>query len=99
MFNPSFDSGSYLAFLGRLSAEKGPEVAIRIARAAKMPLNIAAKVPRGERAYFKDKLEPHIDGEEVRLIGEVNDRTKQPFLAGAAAPLFRLTGPNRSASS
>src|SRR5262245_50966936 len=39
---PSFEPGSYLAFLGRLTAEKGPEVAIRIARAAGMPLRIAA---------------------------------------------------------
>jgi glycosyltransferase involved in cell wall biosynthesis len=30
-FQPVFERGSYLAFLGRLTAEKGPEVAIRIA--------------------------------------------------------------------
>jgi glycosyltransferase involved in cell wall biosynthesis len=47
LFRPSFERGSYLAFLGRLTAEKGPEAAIRIAHAAKMPLRIAAKVPRG----------------------------------------------------
>src|SRR5205823_8714066 len=46
---PSFAPGRYLAFLGRLSAEKGPEIAIRIARMAGMPLRIAAKVPRVER--------------------------------------------------
>jgi glycosyltransferase involved in cell wall biosynthesis len=53
-FRPSFEQGSYLAFLGRLTAEKGPEPAMRIARAAKMPLRIAAKVPRGEQRYFKE---------------------------------------------
>src|SRR5215469_860265 len=52
MFRPSFEPGSYLAFLGRLTADKGPEVAIRIAKAAGMPLRIAAKVPRGGRGYF-----------------------------------------------
>src|SRR4051812_29004525 len=65
LFRPCFEPGSYLAFLGRLTAEKGPEVAIRIARAAKMPLRIAAKIPRGERNYFKDKLELQIDGAQV----------------------------------
>src|SRR2546430_7815587 len=55
LFRPSFETGSYLAFLGRLTAEKGPEAALRIARAAKMPLPIAAKLPRGERGYFKEK--------------------------------------------
>jgi glycosyltransferase involved in cell wall biosynthesis len=93
LFRPSFEPGSYLAFLGRLTAEKGPEAAIRIARAAKMPLRIAAKVPRGERGYFKEKLEPEIDGEQVQLIGEVNDEAKRQFLAGAAALLFPIDWP------
>src|SRR2546421_11521612 len=56
-FTPVFKAGSYLAFLGRLTADKGPETAIRIARAAGMPLRMAAKVPRGERTYFKERLE------------------------------------------
>ena len=93
LFRPSFERGSYLAFLGRITAEKGPDAAIRIARAAKMPLRIAAKVPRGERAYFKEELEPQIDGKQIRLIGEVNDRTKKEFLAGAAALLFPIDWP------
>ena len=63
LFSPSFEAGSYLAFLGRLTTEKGPEPAIRIAHAAKKPLRIAAKVPRGERKYFKEKIDPQIDGD------------------------------------
>jgi glycosyltransferase involved in cell wall biosynthesis len=90
MFRPGFEGGSYLAFL---TAEKGPETAIRIARAAGMPLHIAAKVPRGERRYFKERLEPQIDGDQVRLIGEVNDEAKQKFLANAAALLFPIDWP------
>jgi glycosyltransferase involved in cell wall biosynthesis len=93
LFQPTFAPGSYLAFLGRLTAEKGPEAAIRIARAAGMPLRIAAKVPRGERRYFKEQLEPQIDGKQVQLTGEVNDTTKQQFLAGAAALLFPIDWP------
>ena len=45
LFRPSYDQGTYLAFLGRLTVEKGPEDAIRIARAAGLPLRIAAKIP------------------------------------------------------
>src|SRR5262245_7429150 len=93
LFRPSFSKGSYLAFLGRLTAEKGPEIAIRIARASGMPLHIAAKVPRGERGYFKNTLEPQIDGEAVKLTGEVDDKTKGNFLAGAAALLFPIDWP------
>jgi glycosyltransferase involved in cell wall biosynthesis len=92
-FRPSFEPGKYLAFLGRLTVEKGPEVAIRIARAAGMPLHIAAKIPRGERGYFKEQLEPQIDGKQIQLVGEVNDETKERFLAGAAALLFPIDWP------
>jgi glycosyltransferase involved in cell wall biosynthesis len=93
LFRPSFEAGSYLAFLGRLTKEKGPEAAIRIARAVNMPLRIAAKVPRGERGYFKEQLEPQIDGRQVQLSGEVNDETKRQFLADAAALLFPIDWP------
>jgi glycosyltransferase involved in cell wall biosynthesis len=93
LLRPSYSRGKYLAFLGRLTAEKGPEDTIRIARAGRMPLRIAAKTPRAETVYFKKHLEPHIDGEEVQLIGEVNDTTKQPFLAEAAALLFPIDWP------
>ena len=90
---PSFEAGGYLAFLGRLTAEKGPEAAIRIARKAGMPLRIAAKVPRGERGYFKQTLEPQIDGRRIQLTGEVNDKAKEQFLAGAVALLFPIDWP------
>jgi glycosyltransferase involved in cell wall biosynthesis len=90
---PSFAPGPYLAFLGRITAEKGPEVAIRIAQATGLPLRIAAKLPRGERRYFKERLEPLIDGENIQLTGEVNERPKEEFLANAAALLFPIDWP------
>ena len=93
LFRSAYDQGSYLAFLGRLTAEKGPEDAIRIARAAEMPLRIAAKIPRAETAYFKRRIEPQVDGKRVVLVGEVDDAKKQPFLAGASALLFPIDWP------
>jgi glycosyltransferase involved in cell wall biosynthesis len=90
---PSLSAGGYLAFLGRLTPEKGPETAIRLARAAKMPLRIAAKVPRAERGYFKEQIEPLIDGKQIQTIGEVNERTKENFLANASALLFPIDWP------
>jgi glycosyltransferase involved in cell wall biosynthesis len=93
LLQPSFADGHYLAFLGRLTSEKGPEAAIRIAKASGVPLRIAAKLPRGERGYFKEKVEPMIDGSDVRITGEVNDKTKQDFLCGAVALLFPIHWP------
>jgi glycosyltransferase involved in cell wall biosynthesis len=50
---PSYERGKYLAFLGRLTQEKGPEAAIRLARATGHPLRMAAKIPRQETRYLK----------------------------------------------
>ncbi len=53
LHRPSFELGSYLAFLGRISPEKRPDRAIRIARAAGIPLKIAAKVDKVDEDYFR----------------------------------------------
>jgi glycosyltransferase involved in cell wall biosynthesis len=92
-FQPSYARGNYLAFLGRITAEKGPEAAIRIAKAVGMPLRIAAKMPRAEHGYFNEKLKPMIDDERIQFIGEVNGQAKQDFLAGASALLFPIDWP------
>lgn len=93
LLSPSYSDGDYLAFLGRLTLEKGPEAAIRIARATGLPLHIAAKLPQGERGFYNERLEPLVDGQHVRIIGEVDDRAKQGFLSGARALLFPITWP------
>jgi glycosyltransferase involved in cell wall biosynthesis len=90
---PSYQPGSYLAFLCRLTNEKGPEAAIRIARRAGNPLRMAAKIPRAETRYFKEKLQPLVDGEEIRLVGELNDTGKGELLRGASALLFPIDWP------
>ncbi len=93
LLRPSFAAGQYLAFLGRLSPEKGPEAAIRIARGAGMPLLIAAKVPRQDGKFFKERIEPLVDGQQIQLIGEVGEEAKQHLLAGATALLFPIDWP------
>jgi glycosyltransferase involved in cell wall biosynthesis len=83
----------YLAFLGRISPEKGPDIAIRVAHAAHLPLRIAAKMPRAENRYFNETIKPLIDQNNVEFVGEVNDRQKQAFLGNAAALLFPIDWP------
>jgi glycosyltransferase involved in cell wall biosynthesis len=90
---PSFKQGSYLAFLGRISPEKRPDRAIRMARAAGIPLKIAAKVDRVDESYFRNDILPLIDGADVEFIGEINERDKTEFLGGAAALLFPIEWP------
>jgi glycosyltransferase involved in cell wall biosynthesis len=93
LHRPSFEQGSYLAFLGRISPEKRPDRAIRIARAAGIPLKIAAKVDRIDEDYFRNDILPLIDGSGVEFIGEINEREKTKFLGEAAALLFPVDWP------
>src|SRR5262249_21795166 len=68
--------GSYLAFLGRLSPEKAPDTAIRIAAAAGSELRIAAKIDRVDRAYFETTIRPLLALPGIRFIGEIDERQK-----------------------
>lgn len=86
-------AGGYLAFLGRISPEKRPDRAIEIARAAGLPLKIAAKVDNADEAYFRDTIAPLLDGPEVEFIGEINESEKTKFLGNAAALLFPIDWP------
>ena len=85
--------GSYLAFLGRISPEKRCDRAIEIARAAGVPLSIAAKVDKVDRAYFHEVIAPLIDQPGVEYIGEIEQDAKNEFLANAAALLFPIDWP------
>jgi glycosyltransferase involved in cell wall biosynthesis len=82
--------GEYLAFLGRISPEKAPDAAIRIATAAGMPLKIAAKVDKVDQEYFKTKIEPLLASANVEFIGEIGEHQKSEFLGNAAALLFPI---------
>jgi len=85
--------GGYVAFLGRISPEKRPDRAIAIARAAGIPLKIAAKVDRVDEAYFRSQIEPLLAGGGVEFIGEINDHQKTKFLGDAQALLFPIDWP------
>jgi glycosyltransferase involved in cell wall biosynthesis len=93
LHRPSLKQGSYLAFLGRISPEKRPDRAIRIARAAGFPLKIAAKVDKVDEDYFRNHILPLLDGPGVEFIGEINEREKTEFLGEAAALLFPVDWP------
>jgi glycosyltransferase involved in cell wall biosynthesis len=93
ILQPSYEPGRYLVFLGRLTREKGPDVAIRLARAANLPLRMAAKIPRSETRYYQEHLKPLVDGERIQLIGEVNDQAKGDLLGQATALLFPIDWP------
>lgn len=83
-------AGDDLLFLGRFSPEKGPDRAIEVARRAGRRLVMAGKVDAVDRPYFVSQVEPLIDGDRVRFVGEVEGEVKRELLANAFALLFPI---------
>jgi glycosyltransferase involved in cell wall biosynthesis len=83
-------SGGYLAFIGRISPEKAPDAAIRIAAAAGMKLKIAAKIDKVDRAYFEQHIEAAMAQPHVEYIGEIDETQKSEFLGKAAGLIFPI---------
>jgi glycosyltransferase involved in cell wall biosynthesis len=83
--------GNYLAFLGRLSPEKGIEAAVEVAGRARLPLRVAAKIYPEERTYYESVVEPLFRASPwVEFVGEVGGRAKDEFLGRAHALLFPI---------
>jgi glycosyltransferase involved in cell wall biosynthesis len=85
--------GKYLAFLGRISPEKGPGRAIEICKRSGMPLKIAAKVDRVDEEYFHQVIEPQLDHPLIEFLGEIVESEKSEFLGNAYAFLFPIDWP------
>lgn len=87
--------GDYLAFLGRVSQQKGLDAAIRIALQSGIKLKIAARIYPEERAYFAEVIAPMLAeaGPRVEFMGEVAGAEKDAFLGGALAMLFPIVWP------
>ena len=83
----------FLAFVGRISPEKRPDRAIRIAVQAGMKLKIAAKIDAVDRQYFESQVKPLLDLPGVEFLGEMDEFQKIELLANASAYLFPIDWP------
>ena len=90
-FYPEPQDPPYLAFLGRMSPEKGPQLAIAIAKQTQYPLKMAGKVDPVDETFFEQEIAPHIDGEQIQFLGEANHDQKNILMGGAIATLFPIT--------
>lgn len=90
-FYPKPSDPPYLAFLGRLSPEKGTHLAIEIAKRSGWTLKIAGKIDAVDVEYYETEIKPHIDGEQIQYLGEANHVQKNILLGNAVATLFPIT--------
>jgi glycosyltransferase involved in cell wall biosynthesis len=84
------DKDPYLLWVGRMTAEKGPQRAIVAARLAGMPLILAGRVQLGQQEFFDREVAPHVDGERVRYVGEVAGLAKVRLFSRARAFLMPI---------
>ncbi|UFN50788.1 glycosyltransferase family 4 protein [Roseomonas sp. OT10] len=82
----------HLAFLGRISPEKGIVDAIEIARQVGCPLQVAAKIGEEDKTYYRTTVAPLLHG-TAQYLGEIDDAEKPAFLSGARALLFPIDWP------
>jgi glycosyltransferase involved in cell wall biosynthesis len=90
-FHPEPQDPPYLAFLGRLSPEKGPHLAIQIAKETGWVLKMAGKIDPVDQAFFEQELKPQIDGKQIQYLGEADHFQKNQLMGNAVATLFPIT--------
>jgi glycosyltransferase involved in cell wall biosynthesis len=86
------EKDDYLLWIGRLNEDKGPNRAIAAAREADVRLLLAGPVQPGQEEFFAREVEPQLDGDRIRYIGEVGEE-KGDLFAGARAFLMPIRWP------
>jgi glycosyltransferase involved in cell wall biosynthesis len=89
-FSPHLEHRGYLAFIGRISPEKGLDRAIEISKRSGIPLRIAAKIDRADKEYFETSIKPLMNTDLIDFVGEIDDREKNEFLGNAMALVFPI---------
>ena len=89
-FRPTVAPDAPFVFLGRIEEIKGPHLAIELAQRCGRKLVIAGNIPEEKRGWVDTNVIPHVDGEQVRYIGPVDDRQKNALLGESAALLMPI---------
>ena len=89
-FVPTKTKSDYLFSIGKIAPEKGQDIAIKMAKKSGRPLILAGEVHSVNEGYWKEKIEPHIDGDQIRFIGSLTDEEKIPYFQNAVALAFPL---------
>jgi len=83
---------AFVAFVGRMTDQKRPDTAIRVARAAGLPIRLGGTIDVGNPDYFDRQVRPLL-GPDATYLGPVDDAAKGELLGGAKALLFPIDWP------
>ena len=95
-FAYTFNSGEhskFLLFLSRFSPEKGPHIAIKVAKKLKIPLVMAGNIHPNDEDYFERRIRPFVDGKTIICEGEISDQRKKKLLSEAKCLLAPIAWP------
>ena len=84
--------GAHVAFVGRMTDQKRPDTAIRVARAAGLPIRLGGTIDVGNPDYFDRQVRPLL-GPDATYLGPVDDAAKGELLGSARALLFPIDWP------
>jgi glycosyltransferase involved in cell wall biosynthesis len=90
---PASPGGDYLAFVGRITPEKRPDLAVEVARRSGRPLRVAAKIDPMDVDYWENEIRPLFRSADVEFLGEIGEVDKPSFFGQAAATLFPIDWP------
>ena len=92
-YTDKVDEHAPLVFLGRIQEIKGTSLAIQVALESKRKIIIAGNIPEDEihQRYFRERVAPFIDNDQVRYIGPVNNFQKNELLGSACALLMPVS--------
>jgi glycosyltransferase involved in cell wall biosynthesis len=96
LYSPGRGDGGYLAFIGRVSPEKGLGKAIKIARRSGVLLKIAAKVDKADLDYYNDKIKKLLKAPGWNSLARSATTKKKNFSVARWRCCFRSTGRSRS---
>ena len=82
------DPEDYLLFFGRIHHDKGTHEAIQIAKKTGRRLLIAGIVQ--DENYFREKVEPYINGEQIVYLGSAGPEMRDRLLGNAYALLHPI---------
>src|SRR5436309_14876559 len=80
----------YILFLSRMSPEKGPTLAIEVARRTGRRLVMAGKVDAKDRDFFTREVQPLIDGEHIVFMGEADAVLKRELYREASGVVMPI---------
>lgn len=81
--------GDYVLYLGRFVSGKGPLLAVETAR----KLGLKLKLAGASNPYFREKIQPMVDGTNIEYVGFVTGRERNELLGGARVLIYPIQYP------